>query len=119
MDARHLRGRAAEQAACDYLQKKGLSLIARNVRSRNGEIDLVMRDAGSLVFVEVRYRGNKRFGTAAESVDTRKQQHLVNAASLYIQRHDPAGKMATRFDVIAMEDETHSNIEWIKNAFGV
>lgn len=118
MDARHARGRAAEQAACEYLQKRGLRLLARNVRSRNGEIDLVMQEAGSLVFVEVRYRRSDRFGSAAETVDARKQQHLINAAQLYIQRHDPAGRLATRFDVIALEDETQNTIKWIKNAFG-
>ena len=117
MDARHARGRAAEQLACEYLLGKGLKLLARNVRSRGGEIDLVMRDANSLVFVEVRYRRSKRFGSAAETVNHNKQQHLVRAAQYYIQKHDPAGKMASRFDVIALHDEPGADIEWIKNAF--
>lgn len=119
MDARHARGRAAEQLASDYLVNKGLELLARNVRSRRGEIDLVMRDRSSLVFVEVRYRRSKRFGTAAETVTKNKQQRLVSAAQHYIQLHDPAGRLACRFDVIALHDEPGMDIEWIQNAFQV
>ena len=118
MDARHEKGRAAEQRACAYLQSKGLKLLARNMRSGNGEIDLVMQEGSSLVFVEVRYRRSRSFGSAAESVNTRKQQHLLNAARHYMQRHDPAGRLAARFDVVALEDGSLENIEWIKDAFG-
>jgi putative endonuclease len=95
MDARHARGRATEQQACDYLLAQGLKLLARNVRSRGGEIDLVMQDGSSLVFVEVRYRRSKRYA------------------------NDPAGHLASRFDVIAVHGEPATDIEWIRNAFEV
>ncbi len=119
MDARHTRGRAAEQQACDYLLSRGLKLLARNVRGRGGEIDLVMQDGNSLVFVEVRYRRSKRYGSAAESVNSIKQQRLVSVAQQYLQVNDPAGHLACRFDVIALHGESIADIEWIRNAIEV
>ncbi|MGD8514657.1 MAG: YraN family protein [Granulosicoccaceae bacterium] len=117
MDARHRHGRAAEQAACDYLQAQGLQLVARNVRLRGGELDLVMREGDSLVFVEVRYRRRNRYGSAAESVDRRKQQRLITAAHRYLQQHDPAQQYAARFDVVTMRDAEGETLEWHRNAF--
>lgn len=117
MDARHIDGRSAEQVACDYLQAHGLQLLDRNVRLRGGELDLVMREGDSLVFVEVRYRRRNRYGSAAESVDTRKQQRLIRAAHLYLQQHDPAQRFAARFDVVTMQDANGDTLQWLRNAF--
>ena len=80
-------GHAAETMACRHLEMHGLKLLERNVRSPYGEIDLVMRDGVSLVFVEVRRRGSERFGTPAETVGPRKQQRLRATAEHYLQRH--------------------------------
>jgi putative endonuclease len=74
-----------------------------------------MRDGGTLVFVEVRYRRSDRFGTAAETVDRRKQQRLTAAASHYLQTHPTL--LPCRFDVVAVSGE--DRIHWIKNAFVV
>src|SRR5204862_504789 len=77
-------GTLAEQRAERYLQSQGLGLIERNYRSRFGEIDLIMRDGTSLVFVEVRMRRNKDFGGAAASIDVRKQQRIIRTAHQYL-----------------------------------
>lgn len=108
-------GAAKEEAACRYLERQGLRLVARNHRCRHGEIDLVMRDAGTLVFVEVRFRRSGRFGTAADSVDVHKQRRLVAAAAHYLQAH-PSG-LPCRFDVVAMGAD--DGVDWIRNAFAL
>jgi putative endonuclease len=87
--------------------------IARNHRCRQGEIDLVMRDGDTLVFVEVRYRRGERFGTPAETVDRHKQRRLVAAAGHYLQGHP--SPLPCRFDVVAIGGG--DRIEWLKNAF--
>lgn len=108
------RGKDAEDRACRYLQSRGLQLLQRNYRSKRGEIDLLMQDKDSLVFVEVRYRKDPRFGSAAESVGRRKQSRLIACAQHYILTHPSACQQPCRFDVVSF---TGSAIEWIPNAF--
>lgn len=113
---RQQRGRQAEQAACRYLETQGLRLIARNYRCRCGEIDLVMGDGDSLVFVEVRYRRHDRYGSAAETVDVNKQARIIRCAQQYLQRHPAARNRPARFDVISLD--AGQGLHWIPNAFG-
>ena len=115
------RGRDAEQACCRYLQQQGLKLLARNYHGRRGELDLVMRDQNTVVFVEVRYRRSTAFGGALESVTPSKQHKLRLTAEQYLQQET---KLANgRFDVVAMTGKVQNNgterytFEWIKNAF--
>ena len=104
------RGRAAEDRALAWLQSQGLVLVARNVRSRRGEIDLVMRDGQVLVFVEVRQRHSTSHGGAAASIDATKQARLWHAAELYLLRQGrPA---ACRFDAVCIDGET---LRWLKH----
>lgn len=114
--------------ACRYLQAQGLHLLERNYRCKLGEIDLVMRDAGSMVFVEVRYRRNNRFGSGAESVNRHKQAKLIATALHYLQSNKAAAKSPARFDVISVSLQgiaehrqdspgDTAGIQWIKNAF--
>jgi putative endonuclease len=111
-------GEQFEQQACRYLQKQGLKLKERNADFRVGEIDLVMQDGDTLVFVEVRFRAQQGFGGAAASVDRRKQQKLIKAAQLYLLKHFANNPPPCRFDVVAMEDNQQGpSINWIKNAF--
>ena len=77
LSAKQLLGQAAEQAACSYLTRHGLTLIARNFHARQGEIDLIMLDKDTLVFVEVRFRSRQDFGDAAASVTRSKQQKII------------------------------------------
>ncbi|HQU14912.1 MAG: YraN family protein [Chromatiales bacterium 21-64-14] len=112
-------GRWAEDLACRYLQAQGLTLIERNYRCPAGEIDLVMEQQGSTVFIEVRYRRAPRFGTGAESVDARKRAKLLATALHYLQRDPVAARAPSRFDVVSMEGaRTGPRIRWIPNAFG-
>lgn len=108
-------GGEKERLACAYLRGKGLHLLERNYRCRRGEIDLVMREASILVFVEVRFRASTRFGTPAETVDIHKQRKLAAAASHYLQ-HNPTN-LPCRFDVIALSGT--NRIDWIRDAFNV
>lgn len=114
------RGPAAETQACRYLLAQGLELVTRNYRCRHGEIDLIMREGRSLVFVEVRYRGNRRFGGGSETVDHRKQSKLAAAALHYLQRHPDAAARPARFDVVAIAPgQGENHLHWIPNAFGI
>lgn len=106
-------GSTMEGHACTFLQHQGLRLVKRNYRCRRGEIDLIMLDSDTLVFVEVRYRQSSGFGTAAETVGARKQARLSAAASHYLSHC--ALQPPCRFDVIGIDG--NQQIEWIKNAF--
>lgn len=106
-------GSQAEQWSEQYLQSQGLELVARNFRSRFGEIDLIMLDKTSLVFVEVRLRSSTDFGGAAASIDAHKQHKLIAAAQHYLGQ---LGKTPPcRFDALLFDGGV---IEWIPNAFG-
>ncbi len=108
---RQLQGQAGEDAALQYLQQQGLTLAGRNFRCKGGEIDLIMQDRGSLVFVEVRQRASLRYGGAAASVTPAKQRRLLIAAQVYLQRYKTVP--ACRFDVVAIDGVAFT---WLKNA---
>jgi putative endonuclease len=112
-------GKQAEELASQYLQKQNLTLITQNYHCRRGEIDLIMQDQQTLVFVEVRYRKNARFGSALESIDYRKQTKIITTAEHYLLQSED-DYFDYRFDVIAIMPTHHSDeaeITWIKNAF--
>ena len=117
-NSRQARGAAAEALAERHLSDAGLSLMQRNVRYPFGEIDLVMRERDTTVFVEVRYRGNDRFGGGAVSVDRRKRMRLVRAAQAFLLSHPPLAKAACRFDVVSLSGPSDTpDLEWIRDAF--
>lgn len=107
-------GEQAEQLAAAYLRRKGLAVIATNYRCRYGEIDLVLRDRGTLVFAEVRLRRSGGFGGAVYSIDRRKQAKLVAAARHYLSGRK---EMPCRFDVVLLDRLEPPRIEWIRDAF--
>ena len=111
MTTKQAAGAAAEQAAADFLAARGLRVVARNFRVRGGEIDLVCRDGGNTVFVEVRSRARADFGGAAASITAAKQARLILAARHWLARH---GEQPCRFDCIAIDG---GRLEWIKDAF--
>jgi putative endonuclease len=108
-------GLDAEKLAATFLANHGLKLVAQNYHCRFGEIDLIMKDGTSLVFVEVRLRSNSQFGDAAASITPQKQQKLTLTAQHYLQQSNH--NSACRFDVILMQKVDINAIEWIKNAF--
>jgi putative endonuclease len=110
-------GRGAEDQALLFLQGQGLKLIARNWRCKAGELDLVMRDADTVVIAEVRKRGRADYGAAAETVDRRKQQKLVRATKLLLARRPDLAEAPLRFDVVTLDGA--GAIEWLREAFDV
>jgi putative endonuclease len=108
-------GALAEQLAADFLSAQGLEIVDRNYRCRMGEVDLILRDRGVLVFAEVRLRRRADFGGAAGSITAAKQSRIVAAA-----RHYLAGKpeRACRFDAVLLDRLAPDAIEWIQDAFG-
>lgn len=106
-------GDAAEQRACDYLTAHGLTILARQYRIRQGEIDIIARDDESVVMIEVRYRSRSDYGSAVESIDQRKQRRIIHAAQHYLLT--TGCDLAVRFDVIAINAQGH--LEWISDAF--
>jgi len=115
---RRARGAAVEDAALAHLLAHGLRLIARNVACKLGELDLVMRDGASVVFVEVRYRAHAEYGGGAASVDAHKQRKLIRAAQVFLKRQPALAQAACRFDVIqAQGDPAQPDLRWIRAAF--
>jgi len=114
LTSRKQSGNEAEQQACKHLQAHGLKLLDKNFSIKAGEVDLIMNDGETLVFIEVRYRKNADFGGAAASVTHKKQQRIIKAALTYQQKHAPQSSM--RFDVVAIEGDNRA-LDWIQNAF--
>ena len=118
------QGEYTESLACRFLEEKGFTLLERNFHCRFGEIDLIMQDNGSIVFVEVRYRRSNNFGSGAETITASKQSKLIKTASAYLQQHAKLNQYPARFDVVSITGSVAtSNIknidfDWIKNAFG-
>lgn len=108
------KGREAEELALQFLIAAGLRLRSRNYACRLGEIDLILQDGDTLVFVEVRQRRSARFGSAAESITRGKQDKLIAAARHYLARERQMP--ACRFDAVLVD--AHGRIEWIRDAFG-
>ena len=111
-------GSDAEHQAEQFLEKQGLKLIARNYRSRLGEIDLIMQNNSTLVFVEVRKRTHHKYGGAAASVDFRKQRKLIQTARFWLANNYRYQSHSCRFDVIAIESNGEiPGCIWYKDAF--
>lgn len=108
-------GDAAEAAALALLMAQGLRPLARNVRYKVGELDLVMLDGEVLVFVEVRRRGNAAFGGALASIDRGKARRCGLAASAFLQRHPWHAGRDCRFDVVGFDGD--GKADWRRAAF--
>lgn len=112
-------GKLTEKLAARYLVEQGLLLQQSNFQNRAGEIDLILKEQETLVFVEVKYRRNKQFGGAISAISSSKQQKIKQCAAFYLQ-HIGLNEYNTpcRFDVIALEgDIENPEIIWLKNAF--
>lgn len=111
-----MKGSDAEKIAIAFLQRQQLVLLAQNYRCRFGEIDLIMRDHDTLVFIEVRMRSNDAFGGAAASITPAKQAKLLRNARHYLSAIN--SEPPCRFDALLLSGNDGHKIEWIKNAFG-
>lgn len=119
MSWRRRKGLRFEDRARTYLERQGLSLLARNFRGRRGEIDLVMRDGDSICFVEVKYRDSLAFGGAAHAIPRAKRRKIVETALLYLSVHADYRRLAPRFDALLIQRQPDGSdaFEWIQNAF--
>jgi putative endonuclease len=111
-------GSAFEQRACKELERAGLKLLARNYTTRYGELDLVMRDGDTVVFVEVRHRIRAGFGDAAMSVTAAKRAKLVQTAQLWLAANPKYAQCICRFDVVAYDGPVdNAKMQWLRSAF--
>lgn len=104
MTAGHAFGRAGEDAAARYLRAAGFLILKRNVRGPAGEIDIVARDGETLVFIEVKARRSRAYGSALSAVDARKRRRLRAAAADFLQFVAPEAK--ARFDILTFDGTT-------------
>ncbi len=113
------KGQLTENFAEEYLSKQGLTLIERNFHSRQGEIDLIMLDGDTYVFIEVKYRKSKEFGGAIAAVSASKQKKIKQCVTFYLhQSRLNEYNTPCRVDVVALEgDITQPDVTWLKNAF--
>ncbi len=111
------RGARAEAQAQRYLERQGLRPVTQNYRCRQGEIDLIMRDGETLVFIEVRYRKRSGFGTPAESVTPAKQRRISAAATHYLHSRGGRNIPPCRLDMLAITGGEPQEIHWIRDAF--
>ncbi len=117
MDERQALGRHGEDLACDELRRRGYVIVDRRFRTRCGEIDIIARDGDVLVFVEVKTRASRKFGSPFDSITWQKRQRLSRMAAsyLFIKR---LGRVSCRFDVVAvLEDRGARTVELIRGAF--
>jgi len=107
-------GTEKESLAAAYLEAHGMRILERNYRGKQGEIDLIGRQDGYLVFVEVKYRRGSAVGNALDAVNYRKQCQICKTADDYRARHDIGEDCGVRYDVLAIQGE---EITWLPNAF--
>lgn len=115
---RFILGSTGESLASEYLTSRGFKIVLRNYRCKFGEIDIIAKDADTLVFIEVKTRSSSRFGSPASAVTLKKQQQISKVASHYLQKENLFDS-AIRFDVVSVI-QPHSGsttIELIANAF--
>lgn len=118
MSERRAAGEVGEQLALEHLERRGLRLLARNVHARGGEIDLVMLDGATLVFVEVRSRSAHGLVGAMESITPAKRRRLLMAAQTFLAQHPQHAARPCRFDVVGItRDGGRTTLEWAANAF--
>lgn len=106
-------GAQKEQLAAEYLRSQGMQILEQNFRCRIGEIDVIAQDADTLVFIEVKYRTNRNYGSPLEAVNFRKQNTIRKVAEYYLM-YRWHGECAVRFDVVGILDQ---KMEHIRNAF--
>lgn len=108
-------GARKEETAASWLMKKGVRILERNFRCKQGEIDIIGRDNEYLVFFEVKYRKNFSAGSASEAVGPEKQKKIRKVSDYYRMLHGYPLDTPVRFDVVAIDG---GRLEWIRDAFG-
>jgi len=119
-------GKDAENFAQRYLKSNKLKILETNYNTKRGELDIIGLDKDTLVFVEVRLRSHRRFGSAADSISYNKQQRIIYAATHYLQSTGQWEKVNCRFDALCLNlqpakssNANEYQVEWIRNAFSI
>jgi putative endonuclease len=111
IDLRHHLGRVGERLALEHLERLGYRLLARNYRTRFGELDLIVCDDTTIVFVEVKARRTGAVATSLESVPPRKQRQVRNmAAAWLVEASERPRSRDLRFDVVALTVDRHGRL---------
>jgi putative endonuclease len=117
LNSRQRFGQKAEDLAVRHLKRQGYKIVARNYRTKAGEIDIIAREGRTLVFIEVKGRQSLRYGSAKAAVTARKQHQVAKVALWYLKATDQMGVKA-RFDVVAVtRTDRTAAIEIVRNAF--
>jgi putative endonuclease len=110
-------GKRGEEAAVGLLKENGYKILARNYKTRLGEIDIIASDKDTLCFIEVKTRQSDRFGSPQEAVLRSKQRQIAKVALSFLKEKNLLDKKA-RFDVVSiMHSGDESKLDLIKNAF--
>jgi putative endonuclease len=118
-DARRALGASGEDAVASWYEARGCAVLARNWRVREGELDVVARCAGVLVFCEVKTRRSDRYGSPAEAVTAAKRRRLRRLASLWLAANPGAGRAELRFDVASVTPDGRGGlaVDVLEHAF--
>lgn len=117
MTKQHLYlGSQGEKAAVDFLKDNGYKILAKNYKTKLGEIDIIARDKDTLTFIEVKTRYSDRWGLPSEAISQTKQRQISKAAIMFLKENGFLDKKA-RFDVVSVVWEDNPKLELIKNAF--
>ncbi|MBQ0146710.1 MAG: YraN family protein [Lachnospiraceae bacterium] len=111
---KRVTGSQYEDIACSFLTDSGMKVIQRNYRIRTGEIDIVAMDGRTVVFVEVKYRGNSHAGTALEAVSAAKRKQIIRVARYYLYSHHIPETVNVRFDCVGIDGH---EVKYVRNAF--
>ena len=111
-----IQGSRAEDRAAQLFERSGLTIIARNLRCRCGELDVIARDQDVLVIAEVRQRCNNRFGGAAASISWAKRRRILCATQFFMRKHPEWNRLRIRFDAVVL-DSVDGELQWIRHAF--
>lgn len=109
------KGNKGESEACEFLKKKGYTIVAQNYRIRSGEIDIIAGHKKTLIFVEVKKRKDAQFGLPREAVGPRKQRAIIFTSLAYLQSNQISSQTKIRYDVIEVYED--GKIVWIQDAF--
>lgn len=112
----YTKGLYAEHLALCHLKKHGLIHIASRIRCRFGEIDLIMQQQKTMVFIEVKGRKNSHFYEVFSAITPKKQQNMIRCAKTYMQQHDLSQHFFVRFDAVAVNLDTQTCV-WLPGAF--
>ncbi|MCL2520644.1 MAG: YraN family protein [Spirochaetaceae bacterium] len=110
------KGNEGEEKVCNYLKSNGLKIIARNFKSRRGEVDIITREEDCLVFIEVKSWLTYSYEDMEYAINKRKMRNIMLTALEFVEQHPAYAKLALRFDVAFLSRKT-GELHYIKNAF--